>query len=92
MEALIEGGWSKDAHDNDAGDDNDDLVASILKSNDEKDMVQSALESQTVSTVCFKNYSNAHNHLMKNPLNVIMGGFWARPGSQLSMIRDMLIF
>mmetsp|Transcript_9815 Transcript_9815/g.12154 ORF Transcript_9815/g.12154 Transcript_9815/m.12154 type:complete len:125 (-) Transcript_9815:1992-2366(-) len=54
MEALLEGGWSnqedesKDKSTEDGADSSENsLVASILKGNDEQQMVQSALNSQS---------------------------------------------
>ena len=59
LEALLQGGWSNDEKEEqewseDKNDDDDEpnqnsLVQSILKGSDESGMVQSALNSQTVS-------------------------------------------
>ena len=53
LQALIEGGWND--KDDDKSEENEHsnenaFVQSILKSSDEQQMVQSALDSQTVST------------------------------------------
>jgi len=62
LEALLQGGWNNDKEEeaewstdkkSDASDDEpneNSLVQSILKGANEQDMVQSALNSQTVST------------------------------------------
>jgi len=73
LQALIEGGWTteKEEEEEDTADKTEEttmstepnensLVQSILKGNDEQQMVQSALNSQNVSNylVLYKNFES----------------------------------